>query len=48
MAGFNSDASTGSCIEVTTVRLATLAVIQLWGETVETVDLDALQGRDPP
>ena len=37
-----------SCIEVTTVRLVTLAVLQLWRETVETGDLDAREGRNPP
>lgn len=37
-----------SPIEVTTVRLVTLAVVQLWREAVETGDLDALQQRNPP
>lgn len=37
-----------SCIEVETVRLATLAVLQLWRETVETGELDLLQQPNPP
>ena len=37
-----------SCIEVTTVRLVTLAVLQLWRDTVEAGDLKLLQQPNPP
>lgn len=37
-----------SCIQVTTVRLVTLAVLQLWRDTVETGDLELLQQPNPP
>lgn len=37
-----------SCIEVRTVRLVTLAVLQLWRDTIETGNLDLLQQPDPP
>jgi len=37
-----------SCIEVWTVRLVTLAVLQLWRDTVETGDLSLLQQPNPP
>lgn len=42
------DDAVRSCIEVTTVRLVTLAVLQLWRETVETGDLSQLQQSNPP
>lgn len=42
------DDAVPSCIEVTTVRLVTLAVLQLWRDTVETGDLGSLQQPDPP
>ena len=37
-----------SCIEVRTVRLVTLGVLQLWRETVETGDLTTLQQPNSP
>lgn len=42
------DDAVPSCIEVRTVRLVTLAVLQLWGDTVETGNLDLLQQPNPP
>lgn len=42
------DDAVPSCIEVSTVRLVTLAVLQLWRDTVETGDLNHLQQPDPP
>lgn len=42
------DDAVPSCIEVRTVRLVTLAVLQLWRETVETDDLTTLQQPNPP
>lgn len=37
-----------SCIDVEPVPLVTLAVLQLWRETVETGDIDRLQQPNPP
>jgi hypothetical protein len=37
-----------SCIEVTSVRLVTLAVLQLWRDTIENGDLSQLQQPNPP
>ena len=37
-----------SCIAVETVRLVTLAVLQLWRDTVESGDIARLQQVDPP
>lgn len=37
-----------SCIDVETVRLVTLAVLQLWRDTLDTGDLGTLQQPDPP
>lgn len=37
-----------SCIEVEVVPLVTLAVLQLWRDTVESGDLNRLQQSDPP
>jgi len=42
------DDAVPSCIEVHTVRLVTLAVLQLWRDTVETGDLRLLQQPHPP
>lgn len=42
------DDAVPSCIEVRTVRLVTLAVLQLWRDTVETGNLDYLQQPNPP
>ena len=42
------DDAVPSCIEVQTVRLVTLAVLQLWRDTVETGDLRQLQQPHPP
>jgi len=42
------DDAVPSCIEVQTVRLVTLAVLQLWRDTVETGDLGLLQQSNPP
>lgn len=42
------DDAVPSCIAVTTVRLVTLAVLQLWRDTVETGDLAMLQQPNPP
>lgn len=42
------DDAVPSCIEVTTVRLVTLAVLQLWREATRTGELDRLQQPDPP
>ncbi|WP_142980463.1 hypothetical protein [Halonotius terrestris] len=42
------DDAVPSCIEVRTVRLVTLAVLQLWRDTVETGDLRQLQQPNPP
>ncbi|SIR72825.1 hypothetical protein SAMN05421858_3466 [Haladaptatus litoreus] len=37
-----------SCIEVTAVRLVTLAVLQLWRDAVDADDLTRLQQPNPP
>ena len=37
-----------SCITVVTVRLVTLAVLQLWRDTVESGNLESLQQPNPP
>jgi len=37
-----------SCIKVRTVRLVTLAVLQMWRDTVESGDLRQLQQPNPP
>jgi len=37
-----------SCIEVEAVPVVTLAVLQLWRDTVESGDLDRLQQPNPP
>jgi len=37
-----------SCIEVEVVPLVTLAVLQLWRDTVESGDVDRLQQPNPP
>jgi hypothetical protein len=37
-----------SCIEVQTVRLVTLGVLQLWRDTVDTGDLRLLQQPNLP
>ena len=37
-----------SCIDVDTVPLVTLAVLQLWRDTLDTGDLGTLQQPDPP
>lgn len=42
------DDAVDSCIQVQTVRLVTLAVLQLWRDTVETDDLQLLQQPNPP
>ncbi|MGN8213092.1 hypothetical protein [Halococcus salifodinae] len=42
------DDAVPSCIDVETVRLVTLAVLQLWRDTVESGDVDQLQQPDPP
>lgn len=42
------DDAVPSCIEVSTVRLVTLAVLQLWRDTVESGDLNQLQQPNPP
>ena len=42
------DNAVPSCIEVRTVRLVTLAVLQLWRDTVETGDVASLQQPNPP
>lgn len=42
------DDAVQSCIEVETVRLVTLAVLQLWRETVESGDIAQLQQPNPP
>lgn len=42
------DDAVPSCIEVETVRLVTLAVLQLWRDTVESGDLSQLQQPLPP
>lgn len=42
------DDAVPSCIEVTTTRLVTLAVLQLWRDALETGDLDQLQQPNPP
>jgi len=42
------DDAVPSCIEVQTVRLVTLAVLQLWRDTVETGDVRLLQQPHPP
>lgn len=42
------DDAVPSCIEVRTVRLVTLAVLQLWRDALETGDLTLLQQPKPP
>ena len=42
------DDAVPSCIEVKLVRLVTLAVFQLWRDTVEAGDLSLLQQPNPP
>lgn len=42
------DDAVPSCIEVGTVRLVTLAVLQLWRDAVETGDIERLQRPNPP
>lgn len=42
------DDAVPSCIEVETVRLVTLAVLQLWRDTVESKDVADLQQPSPP
>lgn len=42
------DDAISSCISVQTVRLVTLAVLQLWRDTAETGDLRLLQQPNPP
>lgn len=42
------DDAVPSCLEVRTVRLVTLAVLQLWRDTVEAGDLELLQQPNPP
>jgi hypothetical protein len=37
-----------SCIDVEVVPLVTLAVLQLWRDTIETGELDRLQQPNPP
>ena len=37
-----------SCVEVRTVRLVTIAVLQLWRDTVESGNLELLQQPNPP
>lgn len=44
----NHDDAVPSCIEVTTVRLVTLAVLQLWRDALEAGDPDRLQQPNPP
>lgn len=42
------DDAVPSCIEVRAVRLVTLAVLQLWRDTIESGSLSALQRPHPP
>lgn len=42
------DDAVESCIEVETVRLVTLGVLQLWRDTVDSGDLSRLQQPNPP
>lgn len=42
------DDAVPSCIEVTTVRLVTLAVLQLWRDAVRTGEVQRLQQPNPP
>lgn len=42
------DDAVPSCIDVRTVRLVTMAVLQLWRDTIETGNLDRLQQPNPP
>lgn len=42
------DDAVPSCLDVTTVRLVTLAVLQLWRDPVETGTTEPLQQPNPP
>jgi len=42
------DDAVSSCIKVRSVRLVTLAVLQMWRDTVESGDLRQLQQPNPP